>query len=188
MYKKKLFIPVAIITMLISIILLLFNQTVYGVEESELIPLPADLETGSEIVCVVDQLNLRSTPAILKDNVLTVLKNGEILIFLNFEGTKWVRVQTHDNIIGYCSAKYVLYRPRFTATSTPIPTIKASSSPSTVTTPNQTPPVTSSNYIDTWKNKSTGEKLGNIPPWLYVFVGLGLLIIGIFRLISIRRK
>lgn len=156
-----------------------------------LLKLPEDLEPGSKIVCTAKSLNLRQTPTTAEDNIIAVLKKGDILLFLGFEGNSWVHVQTSEGIIGYCSTLYVRYAPTPTVMPSPISIITTNPSPTPEQTPEQTPklaPAASGIYIDSWANKSPFKKMACLPVWLYFVISGGVIFVVLHRLISAKRK
>lgn len=202
MHKKFIIIMAIIIGLaLLTVSLFIVNPTVFATEDEYLIPVPADLEPGTEILCAETGLNLRETPTIYEDNILIVLEENESLIFLGWKD-KWVYVQYNDEIVGYCSYRYLLYDPNPVATPTPTteptptPTIQVTATPTTeiATTPEPTiaceevPRVTTKDYVNHWKEKSIGEKLSAIPIWLFIIIALGILIIVIYKLMNTYRK
>lgn len=156
-----------------------------------LLELPDDLEPGSKIVCTVKSLNLRQTPTTAEDNIIAVLKKGDILLFLGFEGESWVHVQTNEGVIGYCSTLYVRYAPIPTVMPSPISIITTKPSPTPEQTIEQTPklaPAASGIYIDSWASKSVFEKMACLPVWLYFVIGAGVIFVVLHRLITAKRK
>jgi hypothetical protein len=206
--NRKIFKSLTVCAALAVAFILFFSSGVaLAVPKEDLEPLPADLPQGTEIICTASSINLREEPVVDSDNVLTVVREDDVLIFQNWvDDTEWVYVKFGD-ILGYCSSKYLAYDPNAptpTPSPSPSPTATPSVTPEPVATPSPTPepvvnaapestpkeappPITTS-YENQWQNKSIGEKLSRIPIWLFGVAVLGLLIIVVYRLSTKRRK